>query len=81
MDDNTLIFMLFGSLLLGGIGVTAFIWGLKSGQFDDEKKMTHGLLFDGEEEYQEAINREQRLKIAAEADKQATDQTTQKEKW
>jgi thioredoxin reductase (NADPH) len=80
MDDTTLMFMLFGSLLLGGIGVTAFIWGLKSGQFDDEKKMTHGLLFDGEEEYIEAINREQRLKIAAEADKQATDQITKEGK-
>jgi cbb3-type cytochrome oxidase maturation protein len=80
MDDNTLTLMLFGSLLLGGIGVTAFIWGLKSGQFDDEKKMTHGLLFDGEEEYIEAINREERLKTAAETDKKATEQNTNEEK-
>lgn len=59
MDDNTLELMLFGSLLLGTLGVIAFIWGLRSGQFDDEKKFTHGALFDGEDELRDAIEREQ----------------------
>lgn len=61
MDDNTLILMLFVSLLLGAAGVSAFIWGLRSGQFDDEKKMMHGLLYDGEEELREAVNNEKRV--------------------
>ncbi len=64
MDDNTLTLMLFGSLLLGGMGVTAFIWGLRSGQFDDEKKFMEGLLYDGEEELREAVDRENRIKEA-----------------
>jgi thioredoxin reductase (NADPH) len=54
MDDNILSLMLFGSLILGSLGVIGFVWGLKSGQFDDEKKFTHGLLFDDEEELRAA---------------------------
>lgn len=54
MDDNILSLMLFGSLTLGSLGVIGFIWGLKSGQFDDEKKFTHGLLFDDVEELRDA---------------------------
>jgi len=78
MDDSTLQLMLFGSLLLGAMGVIGFIWALRSGQFDDEKKLTHGLLFDGEDEYKEAVERERRLKEAAEAEKKTSEETTQK---
>lgn len=66
MDDNILSLMLFGSLILGGLGVTGFIWGLKSGQFDDEKKFTQGLLFDDEEELREAARRDAKEKEAKE---------------
>lgn len=62
MDDNILSLMLFGSLILGGLGVVGFIWGLKTGQFDDEKKFSHGLLFDDEEELRDAVRREQKEK-------------------
>ncbi len=58
MDDNTLILMLFGSLILGGLGVTGFMWGLKTNQFDDAEKSKHGALFDGEEELRDAIEKE-----------------------
>jgi cbb3-type cytochrome oxidase maturation protein len=58
MDDSTLILMLFGSLILGGLGVSAFIWGLKTNQFDDEEKFTHGALFDGEDELRDAVEKE-----------------------
>jgi cbb3-type cytochrome oxidase maturation protein len=64
MDDNTLMLMLFGSLMLGAMGVTAFIWGLRSGQFDDEKKYMQGLLYDGEEELREAVEKERRIEEA-----------------
>jgi thioredoxin reductase (NADPH) len=60
MDDNILSLMLFGSLILGSLGVLGFIWGLKSGQFDDEKKFTHGLLFDDEEELREAAKKDKK---------------------
>ncbi len=66
MDDNILSLMLFGSLILGSFGVIGFIWGLKSGQFDDEKKFTHGLLFDDEEELRDAAKKESEKKANAE---------------
>ena len=58
MDDNILSLMLFGSLILGSLGVIGFVWGLKSGQIDEEKKFTHGLLFDDEEELRDAAKKE-----------------------
>ena len=58
MDDNILSLMLFGSLILGSLGVIGFVWGLKSGQFDDEKKFTHGLLFDDDEELRDAAKKD-----------------------
>lgn len=46
--------MLSVSILIGLLGLIAFIWGLRSGQFDDEKKFTQGLLMDGVDELNEA---------------------------
>ncbi|MDR2034619.1 MAG: cbb3-type cytochrome oxidase assembly protein CcoS [Helicobacteraceae bacterium] len=67
MEDTTiaLIMTLFISILLGLIGLVAFLWGLKSGQFDDEKRFTHGALFDSEEELNAARDQEEKLKNAA----------------
>ena len=62
MDDTTLMMMLGGSLLLGGLGLTAFMWGLKTGQFDDEKRFTYGAMFDGEEELNDAVERQKKEK-------------------
>ncbi|MGE4398283.1 MAG: cbb3-type cytochrome oxidase assembly protein CcoS [Campylobacterales bacterium] len=70
MDDNILSLMLFGSLILGGLGVVGFIWGLKSGQFDDEKKFTHGLLFDDEDELREAAKKDEKRKTTHENSQQ-----------
>jgi cbb3-type cytochrome oxidase maturation protein len=32
---SVLLYMIPLALLLGGVGLTAFIWSLKSGQYDD----------------------------------------------
>jgi cbb3-type cytochrome oxidase maturation protein len=32
---NNLVFLIPAALLLGGIGLAAFIWSLRSGQYDD----------------------------------------------
>ncbi|GHV08166.1 hypothetical protein AGMMS50229_16140 [Campylobacterota bacterium] len=72
MDDtNTLALTLslFISVLLGVFGLIAFLWGLRSGQFDDEERFTHGALFDGEDELNAAKERED--KAAAERAKRA----------
>ncbi len=60
MSNEVIILMLGVSIFLGFFGVMAFVWGVKNGQFDDEKKFTKGLLFDGEEELNEAINTEKK---------------------
>jgi cbb3-type cytochrome oxidase maturation protein len=39
-----------------------FIWAVKGGQFEDNKKMMDGLLFDSEEDLREAVEREKRVK-------------------
>ena len=48
--------MLATSLVIGLLGLIAFLWGLKNGQFDDEKKMMQGILFDSEEDLRHAAN-------------------------
>ncbi len=63
----TLTMTLLISLTLGLIGLTAFMWGLRTGQFDDEEKFRTGALFDGEDELRAAKEREERLQAAQEA--------------
>lgn len=50
MNTTMVAVMLTTSIVIGLIGLVAFLWGLKSGQFDDEKKMMQGVLFDSEED-------------------------------
>lgn len=54
MNSGMIAIMLGVSLLIGLLGLIAFIWGLRSGQFDDEKKFTQGLLMDGVDELNDA---------------------------
>lgn len=37
------------ALILGGIGLVAFLWALKSGQFDDLDGAAHRILFEDDE--------------------------------
>lgn len=37
------------ALLLGGIGLAAFLWALKSGQFDDLDGAAHRILFEDDD--------------------------------
>lgn len=60
MDDNVLSMMLIVSIGLGFLGLLAFLWGLKTGQFDDEEKFLDGALYDGEEELKIAQDLEKR---------------------
>lgn len=54
MNSGMIAIMLSVSLLIGLLGLIAFIWGLRTGQFDDEKKFTQGLLMDGVDELNDA---------------------------
>lgn len=54
MDSWVVAMMLGASLFLGGIALAAFLWGIKNGQFDDEKKMMNQVLYDDESELNDA---------------------------
>ena len=38
------------ALFLGGLGLVAFLWALRSGQFDDLDGAAHRILFDDDED-------------------------------
>lgn len=60
MIDDTLFMMLIVGLIVAFAILAIFIWGSKTGQFDDSDKMMDGLLFDSTEDLNDAINRESR---------------------
>lgn len=43
---NILVFLVPAALLLGGIGLAAFLWSLKHGQFDDPEGAAARILLD-----------------------------------
>lgn len=56
--------MLGVSTLLGGIGLMFLLWGLKTGQFEDEDKFLNGARYDGEDELRDAVMMEDKKKEA-----------------
>ncbi len=62
MSSGILTMMLIGSLFLGSLAVIAFIWALKTGQFDDEEKFKNAVLFDNEEDLRAAVKLEKKKK-------------------
>ena len=46
--------------------LTIFIWSVKKGGFDDSKKMMDGMLFDSEDDLQDAVNKENKQKALKE---------------
>ena len=54
MSSGIVAMMLGVSLFLGGIALFAFLWGLRSGQFDDEEKFLNAVKFDNEDDLQSA---------------------------
>ncbi|MCR6499748.1 cbb3-type cytochrome oxidase assembly protein CcoS [Shinella sp. CPCC 101442] len=46
---NTLIFLIPIALLLGALGLGAFLWSLKSGQYDDVEGAAWRVLDDGDD--------------------------------
>ncbi|MFT2623561.1 cbb3-type cytochrome oxidase assembly protein CcoS [Helicobacter pylori] len=60
MNTEILTIMLVVSVLMGLIGLIAFLWGVKSGQFDDEKRMLESVLYDSISDLNEAVLQEKR---------------------
>ncbi len=59
---ETLTMMLVVGLVLSFTILGIFIWGAKQGQFDDGEKMMSGLLFDSQEDLNDAIEKEKKVK-------------------
>ncbi len=62
MSNSIIAMMLGASLLLGAFGLWALLWGLRTGQFEDQKKFLDGALFDNEESLQDAVMMEEKKK-------------------
>ena len=62
MDSWLVAMMLGASIFLGSIALLAFLWALKSGQFDDKEKFLNGAKFDGIDELNDAIEQEKKVK-------------------
>ena len=46
---TALIYLIPVALFLGGLGLVAFLWSMKSGQYDDLDGAANRILFDDEE--------------------------------
>ncbi|WP_299398196.1 cbb3-type cytochrome oxidase assembly protein CcoS [Pelagibius sp.] len=57
---SALIYLIPVALLLGLLGLVAFLWALKSGQFEDLDGAAHRVLLDEEEEDEAAKNESDR---------------------
>jgi cbb3-type cytochrome oxidase maturation protein len=62
MSETTIILMLSVSTLLGAFGLIALIWGVKTGQFDDQNRFIDGARYDNEEDYRDAVMMESKKK-------------------
>ena len=60
MNGWVVAMMLGASTLLGASGLWALLWGIKSGQFDDQKKFIDGAQFDSEEALNDAAMMERK---------------------
>ncbi|MEA3522755.1 MAG: cbb3-type cytochrome oxidase assembly protein CcoS [Campylobacterota bacterium] len=60
MDSWVIAMMLGASIFLGSLALIAFLWGIKSGQFDDEEKFRNQALFDGEDALNDAAELERK---------------------
>lgn len=60
MDSWVIAMMLGASIFLGGLALIAFLWGIKSGQFDDEEKFLNQAHMDSESDLNDAVEQERK---------------------
>ncbi len=54
MSENIVILMIGVSTFLGALGLLALLWGVKTGQFDDQSKFIDGARYDSEDDMRDA---------------------------
>jgi len=62
MSESIVILMIGVSTFLGALGLIALLWGVKSGQFDDQSKFIDGARYDNEEDMRDAKMMEDKRK-------------------
>jgi len=62
MSEDIVILMISVSTLLGAIGLSALIWAVRTGQFDDHSKFVNSVHHDNEEDLQDAAMMEEKKK-------------------
>ncbi|SFV55131.1 Type cbb3 cytochrome oxidase biogenesis protein CcoS, involved in heme b insertion [hydrothermal vent metagenome] len=61
--SNTIIILMLGvSTFLGALGLIALLWGVRTGQFDDQSKFIDAARYDNEEELRDAVMMEEKKK-------------------
>ncbi len=62
MSENIIILMIGISTFLGALGLIALLWGVKTGQFDDQSKFIDAARYDNEEDLRDAAMMEEKKK-------------------
>ena len=70
MSENIVILMIGVSTFLGALGLIALLWGVKTGQFDDQSKFIDAARYDGEDELKDAVMMENKKKARQEKKKE-----------
>jgi cbb3-type cytochrome oxidase maturation protein len=60
MDNYVVAMMLGASIFLGSVALSAFLWAVKNGQFDDKEKFLNAALYDNEEDLNIAALKEKK---------------------
>lgn len=60
---DVLIYLIPVALFLGLIGLAAFLWAIRSGQFDDMEGAANRILFDDEDTPKKGQNEEKKTKV------------------
>jgi len=63
MSESIVILMISVSTFLGALGLIALLWGVKTGQFDDQSKFIDAARFDGEEELRDAAMMQEKKEL------------------
>jgi len=70
MSENIVIMMIGVSTLLGALGLIGLLWGIKTGQFDDQSKFIDAARFDSVDDLRDAAIMEEKKKKHQEKNKQ-----------
>lgn len=60
MSENIMMLMIGVSTLLGGLGLLALLWAVRTGQFDDESKFIDAVRYDNEEDLRDAVKMQEK---------------------